>query len=212
MKQVYLYITIFSKFQPVEILKHSLQRECQNVVKIWPSWKFVIVWLKPYFLSMDGSGAWYASKTPSLRRWHMAIIRSVSSGSSDTGAARSSTYVAFSLSLLVYRKDLLCMPAHRVLCTYCLSCPFKAVADDTLMTSGQDPLTSGNQSSLLTFAVIHFHIITLFLPSEYVSPGFPLFSDHLFPQHAIMIKFDCHVKSNNGIWWFFLISNIHIQF
>ena len=61
------------------------------------------------------------------------------------------------------------MPAHRVLCTYCLSCPFKAVADDTLMTSGQDPLTSGNQSSLLTFAVIHFHIITLFLPSEYVS-------------------------------------------
>ena len=104
------------------------------------------------------------------------------------------------------------MPAHRVLCTYCLSCPFKAVADDTLMTSGQDPLTSGNQSSLLTFAVIHFHIITLFLPSEYVSPGFPLFSDHLFPQHATIIKFDCHVESNNGIWWFFLISNIHIQF
>ena len=117
--------------------------------------------------------------------------------------------MAFSLSLLV-RKDLLCMPAPRVLCTYCLSCPFKAVADDTLMTSGQDPLTSGNQSSLLTFAVIHFHIITLFLPSEYVSPGFPLFSDHLFPQqqHGSMIKFDCHVKSNNGIWWLFIISNI----
>ena len=98
------------------------------------------------------------------------------------------------------------MPAHRVLCTYCLSCPFKAVADDTLMTSGQDPLTSGNQSSLLTFAVIHFHIITLFLPSEYVSPGFPLFSDHLFPQHATIMKFVCHVESNNGIWWFFIIS------
>lgn len=100
------------------------------------------------------------------------------------------------------------MPAPRVLCTYCLSCPFKAVADDTLMTSGQDPLTSGNQSSLLTFAVIHFHIITLFLPSEYVSPGFPLFSDHLFPQRATIIKFDCHVESKNGI----LVIFSHFQY
>ena len=104
----------FSKFQPVEILKHGLQRECQNVVKKnWPSWKIVIVWLKPYFLSMDGSGGWYASKTPSLRRWHMAIIRSVSSGSSDTGAARSSTYVAFSLSLLgIERICYACLPTE----------------------------------------------------------------------------------------------------
>ena len=201
MKLVFSHETVFSKFQPVEILKHSKhQRECQNVVKKLAQLKNCHC-LVETLLSFYGWQWWLICiKNPepaTLTHGHhqVCVIRFIRyrRGSIQYIRGIQSQFAG-------YRKDLLCMPAHRVLCTYCLSCPFKAVADDTLMTSGQDPLTSGNQSSLLTFAVIHFHIITLFLPSEYVSPGFPLFSDHLFPQHATIMKFVCHVESNTGIW------------
>ena len=85
--------------------------------------------------------------------------------------------MAFSLSLLV-RKDLLCMPAPRVLCTYCL----KAAAgtswwhpDDTLW---QDRLTSGNQSPPSNLCLVP-------LSHNYTFPYAPIFS---FRQHRLCCR------------------------